>query len=276
MKIDNYILERLRADAAHTIAVAECEDAIQHPGLRGRLREILIANFLAPWLPPFCKCATGMIVESKNKPRKATQDDILVIDTSLAPPVLANVSWPEGVFLFNSVLFRIEVKSTITRQGLSDFIDASAEIVKMQFDRQPDCKTKFGYPHNILVAFNSDSSSDEWDFELNRFRELMREKNASSELSGFISAICVIDKGLWFLKDFREGERAWCRLDSDVREDRLVWLVAKASNTAFRAHAERQGRNPTDSLEVGIGSLLPLAQVYPVPPEDQEPFANWK
>jgi len=29
MKIDSYILERLRADAAHTIAIAECER--RHP-----------------------------------------------------------------------------------------------------------------------------------------------------------------------------------------------------------------------------------------------------
>ncbi|MBM3836070.1 MAG: hypothetical protein FJ403_22965 [Verrucomicrobia bacterium] len=118
MQIDSHILERLRADARHTIALAECEDAIQHPGLRGRLREILIANLLAPWLPPFCKCATGMIVESKNKPRNSTQDDILVIDSSLAPPVFANINGPEGVFLFNSVLLRIEVKTSISVAGV--------------------------------------------------------------------------------------------------------------------------------------------------------------
>src|SRR6266550_513264 len=133
MKIDSYILDRLRADAAHTIAVAECEDAIQHHGLRGRFREILIANLLAPWLPPFCKCATGMIIEAKNKSRRSTQDDILVIDPSLSPPVFASTDGPEGVFLLNSVLFRIEVKSRITRQGLSDFIDSSLEITNMQF-----------------------------------------------------------------------------------------------------------------------------------------------
>ena len=52
-EIDSYVLKRLRADAAHAIAVAECENAIPHLGLRGRLREILIGNLLAPWLPPF-------------------------------------------------------------------------------------------------------------------------------------------------------------------------------------------------------------------------------
>ena len=189
MKIDNYIFERLRADAAHTIAVAECEAAIHHRGLRGRLREILIANLLAPWLPPFCKCATGMIVEFRNKTRKATQDDILVIDPSLAPPVFANVNGPEGVFLFNSVLLRIEVKSTIDRTGLSDFIDASSEVAKMQFDEQPECKTKFTKPCNILVAFKSDSSSDEWDSEFHRLHKMMKNKKCPPALSGFVSAM---------------------------------------------------------------------------------------
>ena len=265
MKIDSYILDRLRADAAHTIAVAECEAAIQHPGLRGRLREILISNLLAPWLPPFCKCATGMIIESKNKSRKATQDDILVIDPSLAPPVFAGADGPEGVFLFNSVLLRIEVKSTINRKGLSDFIDASSEVAKMQFDKQPECKTKFTKPYSILVAFKSDTSSEDWDYEFHRFCKVAKNKRCPPTLSGFVSAICVVDKGFWFLKSFGETKRSWCRLDSDIKEDRLVWLIAQASNTAYRAHVERQGRDPSHGLEVGIGSSLPAARVFQLP-----------
>ncbi len=265
MKIDNYIFERLRADAAHTIAVAECEAAVQHPGLRGRLREILIANLLAPWLPPFCRCATGMIVELRNKPRRATQDDILVIDPSLAPPVFANVNGPEGVFLINSVLLRIEVKSTITREGLSDFIDASLEVAKMDFDKPPNCKTKFTKIISILAAFKSDSANDEvWDYEYSRFREVMQEKDCPPPLSGFVSAICVVDKGFWFLRDFGGKERSWCRLDTENKEDRLAWLVWKASNTAYRAHAERQGRDPTQGLEVGIGNSCPPTTIVPL------------
>jgi hypothetical protein len=199
VKIDNYILERLRADAAHTIAVAECEAAIQHAGQRGRHREILIANLLAPWLPPYCKCATGMIIEATNKPRKSTQDDILVIDTTLAPPILANAAGPDGVFLLNSVLLRIEVKSQITREGLREFIDSSSEITSMAFTRHPNCKTKFTYPYSILVGFKSDSSNEDWDYEYNRFREVLKEMNCSRPLRGVVSAICIVEKGFWFL-----------------------------------------------------------------------------
>jgi len=213
-----------------------------------------------------------MIIESNNKARKSTQEDILVIDTSIAPPVLANPNGPEGVFPLNSVLLRIEVKSKITRQGLSDFIDASMEVTKMQFSKQSDCKGKFAHPFSILVAFETDSKSKEWDSEYYRLCKVMRERNCLPPLSGFVSSLCVATKGFWFLKDFGEQKRSWCRLDSDIKEDRLVWLVAKASNSAYRAHAERQGRDPTQGLEIGIGSLVPEMEIFPLVNSDSSPL----
>ena len=270
VNIDDYILERLRADAAHTIAVANCEEAIQHAGFRGRLREILVANLLAPWLPPFCKCVTGMIIEAENKPRKSTQDDILVIDPSIAPPILANPDGPDGVFLLNSVLLRIEVKSQLTREGLREFVNASSEIIKMKFSKQSGCKTKFTHPYSILVAFKSDSSSDEWDYEYNRFREVLKEADYPHALLGFVSAICVVDKGFWFLGGDKQN-RSWCRFvsfkvddDVDRKEDRLAYLVAKASDIAYQAHAERQGRDPSQALEAGIGQFILAKRIFPL------------
>lgn len=270
MNIDDYILERLRADAAHTIAVANCEEAIQHAGVRGRLREILIANLLAPWLPPFCKCVTGMIIEAENKPRKSTQDDILVIDPSIAPPILANPDGPDGIFLLNSVLLRIEVKSQISKQGLREFVNASSEIIKMQFRKQPGCETKFTHPYSILVAFKSDSQSDEWDYEYDRFREVLKEVGYPPALSGFVSAICVVDKGFWFLGGDKLN-RSWRRFvsfkqDGEVgrNDDRLACLVAQASDVAYLAHAERQGRDPSQGLEAGIGQFISPRITFPL------------
>ena len=126
----------------------------------------------------------------------------------------------------------------------------------MKFIKQPDCKSKFTHPFNILVAFKSDSSSNQWDYEFDRFCNVMKEKQCPPALSGFVSAICVVDKGFWFLKGFSKTERSWYRQDTDTKEDRLAHLVAKASNTAYRAHAERQGRDPSQGLEVGIGSSI--------------------
>jgi hypothetical protein len=67
------------------------------------------------------------------------------------------------------------------------------------------------------------------------------------------------------LKDDGGAHRSWYRLDTDIKEDRLVWLLAKVSNTAYKTHAERQGRDPSQGLEIGIGSLLPRGRIIPVP-----------
>ena len=120
--MNEYLLSRLRADAAHILAQARNEEQLQHQGLKGRFRELLIDNLLAPWLPPYILCGTGMIIAAENQVRQNTQDDIIIYDRSLVPPILASPNHaPEGVFLYNSVMARIEVESTLTRADLSRF-----------------------------------------------------------------------------------------------------------------------------------------------------------
>lgn len=209
-----------------------------------------------------------MIIESKNKPRQSTQDDILIIDPTLAPPVLAHIDGPDGVFPINSVLLRIEVKSKITQAGLRSFINASSEITNMKFSKQPGCKAKFKHPLSILVAFKSDCLNDEPDYELFRFQKVMKKMKCPKPL-GFVSAICVADKGFWHLGGPTGGKTAyWYRLVTGRQEDRLASLVAKISDFAFRAHIERQGRDPTQSLEIGVGAFIPKGTIFPVPLDD--------
>lgn len=140
----------------------------------------------------------------------------------------------------------------------------------MKFSTQPGCKTKFTHPYSILVAFKSDSQSDEWDFEYKRFREAFKEAKYPAPLSGFVSAICVVDKGFWFLNGDKRN-RSWCRFISfkdddevDRKEDRLAYLIAKASDITYRAHAERQGRDPSQGLEAGIGQFMSAKRIFPL------------
>ena len=254
--MDDYILERLRADAAHAIELARQEMAIQHKGLRGRFREILIENLLTPWLPPICQCGTGMIIEASNKLRQSTQDDVIVYDKSLAPPVLKSAGAPEGVFLYNSVLLRLEVKSTLSRRDIRDFVDASLEIAQMNVTVQRGCEKRFDGAYNMLVAYASDSKGDSKDFELSRLIDVMTERNVDC-LSGIASAICVVGEGFWKIGQTDAGARTWLRLDSSDPRDHLAWLVGLCSSSAFDAHARRLGRDPTQGLESGIGAYLP-------------------
>ena len=254
--MDEYILSRLRSDATHVIALAEHESRLQHLGLKGRFRELLIDNILTPWLPPYVSCGTGMIIAAENKRRDSTQDDIIIYDKSLAPPVLASNSAPEGVFLLNSVLARVEVKSTLRRKDAKDFVKSSLEIADMKFSVRPNCVSALESPFNLLFAFASDAKGgDDPDFEVKRLHEVMAECGVDPGW-GIVSMLCVPGKGFWKLGIGDGGKRVWQRMNPTSASDHLVWFVGCVSNSCFSSHARRQGRDPDIGLEGGIGEWL--------------------
>lgn len=168
-----YILDRLRIDGEHLINNSENEEKIDHDGTRGRFRELLIDNILSHWLPPYVLCGTGTIISDNDVVREATQDDIILFDRSLSPPILASQNLREGLFLFNSVLARIEVKSTVKNQHYVDFCKSSLELSKMKFSVRPGFENSFTAPFNLFFAYKSDSKTND-NFELKRLIDARR------------------------------------------------------------------------------------------------------
>lgn len=255
--MDSYILNRLRADAAHVLTLGANESKLQHQGLKGRFRELLIDNLLTPWLPPYTSCGTGMIIAEENRLRQSTQDDIIVYDRSLVPPVLVSPNRaPEGVFLYNSVIARIEVKSKLTRADILAFVRASMDIGALKQSVQPGFTGSLEGAYNLLFAYASDAVGEgDVNFQLKRITEVMREHRCDP-VSGLISMVCIPPHGFW--KVGLSGEqRCWQRLTLNNAIDSVVWFVACVSNSCYFAHARRQGRDPAKGLEGGIGMYLP-------------------
>jgi hypothetical protein len=128
-----YLVERVQAASAYVLALSETEKVVTHPGIRGRFRELLIDNLITPWLPPYVQSGTGMIIDADGEARQFTQDDIILFDKSIVPPILSSsLGASEGVFLYNSVIARIEVKSKFTRGDLQKLISSSRDIAKIK------------------------------------------------------------------------------------------------------------------------------------------------
>ena len=256
--MNNYILDKLRADSLHLIHLSANEEKVQHTGLRGRLRELLIDNILTPWLPPYVLSGTGTIIEAENLKRESTQDDIILFDKTLAPPILGSNNPKEGIFLFNSVLARIEVKSTVNRGFMKDFASTSLEISKLKFTVGSNFNANYFGAFNFFFAFKSDADLENKNpnFELKRLVEVMKELNIDP-LSGIISMVCIVGKGFWKIGVKADDKtRTWQKLNSDEAFDQITWFVACVSNSCFNAHMQRQGRNSDNSLESGIGMYL--------------------
>ena len=254
--MDNYILSRVCAAARYTLELAQIEGALPHQGMKGRFRELLVDNVLTPWLPPYISCGTGIIIAAENRVRESTQDDIVIYDKSLVPPVLVSPHAPEGVFLFNSVLARIEVKSKLTRRDIVAFVRSSMQIADLRHSVQPGCVTSFTGAFNLLFAFSSDATGNgNVNFELSRLLEVMREEGCEP-LSGKVSMLCVPTAGFWKL-GMSEGQMYWQRLLRNTPEANIAWFVGCISNSCYSEHAKREGRDPTHGLEGGVGMYFP-------------------
>ncbi len=230
-------------------------------GMRGRFRELLIDNALQPWLPPYAHCGTGMIIANENHIRGSNQDDIVIYDTTLAPPILSSSGHaPEGVFLYNSVLARIEVKSTLTREDVRSFVSSSLDIARLRHTVKAGISVPFLGAFNLLFGFNSDARGNgDPDFQLRRLTEEMTHQGCDP-LSGLVSMICIPGEGFWKIGE-EEGKRTWHRLDSNDADDHLAWFIACVSSSCYSEHAAKQGRDPKQGLDAGIGLYFPSPYV---------------
>lgn len=259
--MNNYIRERMMIDAHRVIELAKQQQPLEHPGLRGRFRELLVDGMLEPWLPPTVACATGTVISFTNQYRKKTQEDILLIDRSISPSVLLKPHVQEGVFLRNSVLARIEVKSCLETSDVVDFKTSCEEFRQLGIDLTKEqgsaklIKLKEINEINLLFGFKS-SASKQTTF------------GWFSHISdGSLSAVCVADKGFW--KRTGKGwseyvctpptlNKDYCHIKQAEKDasERVAAFASLVSNTAFHQHIRAQGRNPLASLEGGIGQYF--------------------
>ena len=251
--MNEYILQRLRTDAGHLLSLAENEGRLNHPGVKGRFRELLIDNILSPWLPPDVHCGTGMILANNNVRKEATQDDVVLYAKSLCPPVLVSNEAPEGIFLYNSVLTRIEVKSKLNKTELTKFVAAAKEIADLKVDVREGCTKQFTGALNLIFAYKSDLTLGQ-DSDLKRLIEVMKEQSIDP-LSGIVSMLCIPGRGFYKI-GIENGNKAWQKHRSDDPLDHIAWFVACVSNSSFQYLIERQGRKCKNSLEGGVGLYL--------------------
>jgi len=244
--MDNYIFERIIIDAHHVVALAGQQSNIEHAGLKGRFRELLIDGILQPWLPITVQCATGTVVSSKNHFRSKTQEDILLIDQSISPFVLIKQHVQEGVYMRNSVLAHIEVKSILDSNGFEGFKKSCSEYHQLRLDldnERFEAKRINMMEINMLFAFKSSVKKDtifSW---------------FSPITEGSVSALCVLEHGLWKLNKNHGWDEYLCQT-TDVEAERLAAFVGLISNTAFSQHMSAQGRDRLSSLECGVGQYF--------------------
>lgn len=182
-------------------AIREARDAsaIDHAGMRGRIREIATGNLFEPLLTGQINIGTGKIIDHKGF--QSQQTDVILYSKVILPSLLYSNRTDDGLFPAETSLYAIEVKSKSTSVEIRDAIEKARTLRELEYTS--GLYDALGRPIQHAVprvvpaffAFDSDLAK-EGKSELERYIQL----DPDAELSPLVPVICVVGKGYWYFR----------------------------------------------------------------------------
>jgi hypothetical protein len=224
----------LRIQAA--LAGARHAAAINHPGLQGEVREILVRELLRPLLPPTFALGTGKIVDHLGN--ESDQIDVVIYDRAVMPPLLFSQTAVLGLFPVEACVYAIEVKSTATAATWAQASRNATSLLRLARLIPPGGQI---YPPVLPMFFAFDSnlkSPASQRGELKRWNRFNNVVSAQAPATGVIkastfAAVCVAGQGYGYWRDEPQNDRKWRTAVGDNGEI-LEWFMG-VSNTLFLA-----------------------------------------
>lgn len=207
----------LRAKIKSAIEQARAASAFTHQGVKGTVLEILIGGLFKPLLPSDIGVGTGQIIDAYKSPMSG-QIDIILFDRSILPPVL--IDEKTGIFPIESVLYTIEVKTTLTSAH-----ESAKRLAKFGYlpGLQNEAGKEKSHPvekaRSVVFALGSDLSGA-------RLNEAQRYKNLYGEEPAHIRAICVVEREYWY-----DNGEYWLGLEHTDEYDEVLAFIGGVTNT---------------------------------------------
>jgi hypothetical protein len=214
------VSEQIKAKISGMISEANSAIAINHPGLKGEVREILLKEYFKPLLTKGFSCGTGIIVDSTNQ--QSPQTDLIIYSTNYLPPLLFSKDEDKGIFPIESCFYAFEVKTKLTSEELRTSIEKFKKIRNLEMLTESDIfqTTPVGKSINtVLFAFDSDLTIQD---ELERYKKY--DTDADSKPA--VNILCIVGKGYWFFANDR-----WNTLAEEYSLDQVLWFTAGVLNT---------------------------------------------
>jgi hypothetical protein len=205
---------------------------IRHELLKGQLKEILIRDLFRPLLPINIGVGSGEVVTASDQHSK--QQDIVVYDKRFFPPILFESSY--GIFPIESVLYTIEVKSSLTEKGLKESHKAAKEVSNFSYsiglpgetvdeNVKELLKLHNLQPSNRLSKANSALLALGTDLKTNR--EVERYDRIRGDDEAYLKAICVVTKGYWYRgRKARNNAEEWITWPHRYRYAEVIGFMA--------------------------------------------------
>lgn len=212
-------LERLLNNIEQCLREAENCARLEHNGMVGTVRQLLVEKILQPLLPEGIHIGTGKITDHKGNLSRET--DVVIYDRRCIPPLMYDAK--SGVFPIESVYYAIEVKSTLDSDNFEDAIIKGAHLRSLA--GPPPHSAVFAFRSNLKIAKDSE-------------RFIQRQKDLISPPP--VNVFCIVGReyGYW--------SKRWNLFSPPTAHAEIVCFVVGIVNTLFK---ESKIRDP--DLEPG-------------------------
>jgi len=222
------VIEIVRARFGNIKERARAVSGVAHSGLRGRFREILAEDLVAPYIPPHMELLTGAIVGPDDTIRsERNEDDIVLFDHNQAP-LLIKTRGRDSYIPITGVRAHIEVKSTLTKDDMRDALRAAIELNNLA----PDGRTA---PVGLIFAYQTDIGLRHYipELLLTMTKELSYSPETASGLTPCpIQGVVILGRGSWFLTQVPGQESGWYEVQAE-QDRELLAFVSIISNYAY-------------------------------------------
>jgi hypothetical protein len=214
--------------ATQMVGSAKALKNINHSGLKGQLRELVVRELLNPVLPPGYLVGQGEIVSAYGDTSR--QIDVVIANRRILPAML--IDQVSGIFPIEAALMTVEIKSELTAGELRVADAAAAEVAKFRH-ALPVGATAFPKGHRIehvvpyLLAFGTDLTPS-GKSEVERYDATLASHAPS------ILGICVVERGFWFRAD-----GAWVEWKFSIPYGEVVAFITAVVNTCQRIASTR-------------------------------------
>jgi hypothetical protein len=226
------IRERVR----YAIAAARAIQPLEHSGVKGAIREVLMADLFRPLLPADIGVATGVLISAIDQ-RQSGQQDIIVFNKRILPPILFEQG--PAIVPVESALVSIEVKSKLTATELQLAHESAVTVLNLGMHSGTRDATgnridsRASAVSSFLLALDTDLTPG-GKTEVQRYKEYLGENHP------VLSGICVVGRTSWWpterviynlpsKKYFKEdgapitGE--WREVPSDANHSEVLELI---------------------------------------------------
>lgn len=233
MAVKNQYQDLLRSKVTSAISQAQAAAGFSHQGVKGTVLELLISQLFEPLLPADIGVGTGQIIDAYSG-KMSGQIDIILYNKAILPPILLDDKL--GVFPIESVLYTIEVKTTLNATELR-MAHESAKDLAVNFGYLPGLKDEQGKEkhhsieklRSVVFALNSDLTGNGLN-EAERYRKLYGEDTAH------IRAICVAGNEYWY-----DNGNYWVGFKDGLNFDEILAFIGGVTNT-YRSVSVSRGQ----------------------------------